>query len=59
MGGGVMTTDGLHEHVRHSFQQLDNGYLPGGVERQPAFGEHSGIKGALVLAETVLSQQTA
>ena len=50
------------ERVRLSFEQFDNGYLPGGVERSievPALGEQSGITGALVLAETALSQQIA
>ena len=62
MGGGLMKTRGLLERVRDSFEQLDNGYLPGGVERSieaPALGEHSGITGALALAETAISQQTA
>ncbi|WP_435199132.1 ROK family protein [Qipengyuania sp. 902] len=60
MGGGVMETPGLLERVRDSFAKLDNCYLPGGVERKiegPALGERSGITGALVLAENVLSQQ--
>ncbi|WP_158586805.1 hypothetical protein [Aurantiacibacter zhengii] len=57
-----MNTHGLLERVRDRFEQLDNGYLPGRVERSieaPALGEHSGITGALVLAEIAISQQTA
>ncbi|WP_237487376.1 ROK family protein [Parapontixanthobacter aurantiacus] len=58
LGGGVMQTEGLIELVREHTKQIDDGYLPTGIERQietPLLGTKSGITGALLLASLALS----
>ena len=54
LGGGVMQTPGLIDHVRTHAARLDSGYLPGGTQHlinPPVNGGHAGAVGALLLAE--------
>lgn len=58
LGGGVMQTPGLLERVRDRTRELDRGYLPGGdrhAVRAPSLGSDAGIRGALLLAESMLA----
>ncbi len=58
LGGGVMQSGGLIDMISESAMRIDDGYLPGGVERQiemPLLGTKSGITGALLLASEALN----
>lgn len=53
LGGGVMATPGLIEHVRSIARQLGNGYFRGDAEDvivPPVLGDSAGILGGLALA---------
>lgn len=54
IGGGVAKTAGLVERIAERTAVLSAGYLPGGERHRvlaPAYGEHAGITGAMMLAE--------
>jgi fructokinase len=54
MGGGVMGTPGLLARVQAEASRLGSGYFCGSAEKiitAPALGEHSGLLGALALAQ--------
>ena len=60
LGGGVMQAAGLLGAVSQSFAKIDNGYLPGGVDRiieAPRLGTASGIVGALLLASRAMIEE--
>jgi fructokinase len=58
LGGGVMGTAGLIEHVRESAVRLGKGYFrgnPDDIVVPPALGERAGLLGGLALAQDVTS----
>lgn len=57
LGGGVMKTPGLLDHVRRRCAVLGNDYFPGTARHRivaPALGDDSGITGALMLAARMM-----
>lgn len=58
IGGGVMQSPGLLEHVQTLARQIDAGYLPGRTRqriRSPRLGTEAGVRGALLLAAACLA----
>lgn len=54
LGGGVSQTPGLLERIARRARELSAGYLPGAHRHRivpPSLGPHSGITGAMMLAE--------
>lgn len=58
LGGGVMATPGLLEHVRQKATSLGQGYFRGKAVEiivPPALGDKSGLLGGLALAQDIVS----